>query len=319
MTNLDMTTELNNNCTIKISPCCRKCSIQQAKVASSFAGLNENQTQKAIKKAEDVLEESKHKPLLVQHVVRRVADTIIEEKGLPPFHDIYRDVKEISNNLAQKFSPRLSEKLKSHKNPFEFGLQLAAAGNIIDFGAKDYRDFNLEHELNNMENTSFDHYDIDTLKLSLSRASHMLLICDNCGEIVFDMLLLDVIKEHYPDLKITAAFRDKPVLNDATVNDARAVGFDKIVPIMSSGSLYPGTVLPETSAEFKKLYDSVDIILSKGQGNFETLLPGSDERIFFILKIKCDYMADLSGVKCDSLVLMQGGNRPSGRNKDISE
>jgi hypothetical protein len=102
-----------------------------------------------------------------------------------------------------------------------------------------------------------------------------------------------------------AALRDKPIINDATLADAEAVGLDRLVTTLSSGSVYPGTILSETTEKFQNVYACADVVLSKGQGNFETLLPVADRRVFFLLRVKCDYMAALSQVEKDSLVLMQ--------------
>jgi hypothetical protein len=107
-------------------------------------------------------------------------------------------------------------------------------------------------------------------------------------------------------VRITAAVRDKPIINDATLADAKVVGLDRLVTTISSGSVYPGTILTETTPAFQELFAAVDVILSKGQGNFETLLPLADKRIFFLLRIKCEYMAALADVEKGGLVLMQG-------------
>jgi len=137
----------------------------------------------------------------------------------------------------------------------------------------------------------------------LQRFSTSVIIAE---KLFFDTLFIKELQREYPNLHIVAALRDKPIINDATLEDAKAVGLDRLVTTISSGSIYPGTILPETTAEFQKLFASAGVILSKGQGNFETLLPFADERIFFLLRIKCDYMAALSNVKKDNLVLMQG-------------
>jgi damage-control phosphatase, subfamily I len=102
-----------------------------------------------------------------------------------------------------------------------------------------------------------------------------------------------------------AALRDRPIINDATLEDARSVGLDCLVDTISSGSVYPGTVLPETTREFRQLFADADVMIAKGQGNLETLLPIADNRLFFLLRIKCAYMATLTGVEKGSLVLMQ--------------
>jgi uncharacterized protein with ATP-grasp and redox domains len=273
---------------------------------AGFAELTDRQTRRVIAAAEAELERSKTTPLLVQHIVRHLADIVIQERGESPGFDIYSEVKEYSNTLALAYAEKLQEKINTGKSPFETGLQIAAAGNIIDFGAKNHGSIDLEKEIQSLDKVPFDRCDIEPFKKALDSASTLLYICDNSGEIVFDTLFIKELKREYPDLRILAALRDKPIINDATLEDARAVGLDRLAAVMSSGSIYPGTILPETTTGFQKLFASADVILSKGQGNFETLLPVADKRLFFLLRIKCEYIAALSGVKKDNLVLMQG-------------
>jgi damage-control phosphatase, subfamily I len=184
-------------------------------------------------------------------------------------------------------------------------MQIAAAGNIIDFGGKNGTSINLDKELELLTTIPFARYDIEPFKIALGRASTLLYICDNSGEIIFDMLFIKEVQRTYPELKTVAAVRDKPIINDATMDDAKAVGLDRLTRTVSSGSVYPGTILSETTDEFQELFKSADVILAKGQGNYETLLPLADGRLFFLLRIKCEYMAALSGVKKNNLVLMQ--------------
>ena len=177
---------------------------------------------------------------------------------------------------------------------------------IIDFGAKDHASLNLDEELQSLDKTPFAHYDLEAFRRALKGASLLLYVCDNSGEVVFDMLFIKELKRTYPNIQIVAAVREKPIINDATLKDAKSVGLDRLVKTISSGSVYPGTILPETTEEFQSLYALADVILSKGQGNFETLLPIADKRVFFLLRIKCELMASVAKVQKDSLVLMQG-------------
>ncbi len=285
---------------------CYSCVINQARSAARFGELNEEQTERVIAVAKAGLEESKTTPLLVQHIIRRVADTIIQERGESQDFDIYAEVKEKSNILSLPYAERFQKKIDDSESPFETGLQIAAAGNIIDFGAINQGPINLTKELQSLNKIPFARYDIEPFKRALDEASTLLYICDNSGEIVFDMLFMKALLREYPSLQIVAAVREKPIINDATLEDAKAVGLDRLVTTISSGSVYPGTILPETTDEFQKLFASADVILSKGQGNFETLLPIADRRLFFLLRIKCEYMASLSKVDKDKLVLMQG-------------
>lgn len=284
---------------------CYPCVIEQARSTARLAALTNAQTERVIAVARAELEKSKTTPLLVQHIVRRVADVIIQELGESPDFDIYAQVKEKSNAISLAYVEKFQKKIADSESPFETGLQIAAAGNIIDFGAKKHGSINLEQELQSFGKVPFDRYDIEPFKKALEDASTLLYLCDNSGEIVFDTLFIQELQREYPHIHIVATLRDKPIINDATLEDAKAVGLDRLVRTISSGSVYPGTILPETSAEFQKLFNSADVILSKGQGNFETLLPLADKRLFFLLRIKCEYMAALSNVKKDNLVLMQ--------------
>jgi len=290
----------------EVSAECHSCIIAQACSAAHFANLSKEQTSRVLDVAKVSIAESKTTPLLAQHIIRRVADSIIKECCESIDFDIYADVKEKSNVLSLSYAEKFQKKIDDSEAPLEAGLQIAAAGNIIDFGAKQHGSINLDRELQSLDKTPFARYDIELFTQALDGAETLLYICDNSGEIVFDMLFIKEIKREYPNLQITAAVREKPIINDATLEDAKAVGLDRLVSTISSGSVYPGTILLETTKAFQKLFTSADVILSKGQGNFETLLPSADKRIFFLLRIKCGYMAALSNVKKDKLVLMQG-------------
>ncbi len=285
---------------------CRPCSLDQARSAGRFAHLNEEQAAQVLAVAEAGLTESERKPLLVQHIVRRVADTIISLKGEGENFDIYREVKDQSNRLAEKVLPGLAQAVDESGQPLETALQIAAAANIIDFGAETRGDLDMERELLNLGSVPFGCFHIEAFRERLNASENLLYLCDNCGEIVLDKLFIRELKRSFPHLKITTAVREKPIINDATLEDAVAVGLDALVPVVSSGSVYPGTVLRECSPSFLRLYEDADVILSKGQGNFETLLPERNERIFFLLRIKCAYMASLAGVEKGKLILMQG-------------
>jgi len=285
---------------------CYSCVINQARSAASFAELDEEQTKRVITIAVVEIEKSKTTPLLVQHIIRRVADAIIQERNESLDFDIYAEVKKRSNVLSLSYAEKFQKKIVDSESPFETGLQIAAAGNIIDFGAKNHDSIDLNKELQFLDKTPFAHYDIEPFKKALDDASTLLYICDNSGEIVFDTLFIKELQREYPNLQIVAALRDKPIINDATLEDAKAIGLDRLVTTISSGSIYPGTILPETTKEFQKLFTLADVILSKGQGNFETLLPFANKRLFFLLRIKCEFMAALANVKKDNLVLMQG-------------
>ena len=303
------TIEKDQNYSTGVAADCHSCILAQAQSAAHFAKLNEEQTMRVIDVAKINLKRAETTPLLAQHIVRYVADAVIKECGESFDFDIYAEVKEKSNILSLSYAEEFQKKIKKSETPLETGLQIAAAGNIIDFGAKKHSSLNLDKELQDLDTIPFARYDFQPFKQALNKASNLLYICDNSGEIVFDMMFIKEIQQEYPSLQITAAVRGKPIINDATLKDADAVGLDRLVKTISSGSVYPGTILPETTKEFQQLFAASDVILAKGQGNFETLLPCADKKLFFLLRIKCEYMARLSEVKKDNLVLMQGGTK----------
>ena len=180
-----------------ISEECFDCSLKSVGNVCRFTGIDESLFEDIRKVAEKVLEESKTKPLLVQHVTRRVADAIIKVKKLPEFYDLYKEVKALSNELAVQALDSIRENAGG-THTLEEALKIAAAGNIIDFGARDYRSINIEKELGELYNTGFGHYDIDMLKDRLSRSRKLLYLCDNCGEIVFDKYVIEILKSPVP-------------------------------------------------------------------------------------------------------------------------
>jgi damage-control phosphatase, subfamily I len=195
--------------------------------------------------------------------------------------DHYADVKIKSNKYIMGMYKDLSQIISSSDDSFDTAMRLAIAGNIIDFGAKnDYKD-DLVHEKIEKVLVS-KKISSELLKNEVKKAKKILYVGDNAGEIVFDKLFL----EQLPIKKITYAVRGEAVLNDVLMSDAEMVGLTDMLPVVSNGSALPGTILKYCSEEFKKIFKSADLIISKGQGNYETM-SGLDKNIIFLLMIKC--------------------------------
>lgn len=288
-----------------IHPDCYGCLMNQARSTARQAGLNRTQSQDVLDAALRWILIARYNPLQVQHIVRHVADETLKILGNKDA-DIYAAIKKQSHEIALSFVDSFHKQMQESHSPLETGIRIAAAGNIIDFGVKDHANLDLHKELSAVDQLQFGRYDIDAFLTRISKAKNLLYICDNAGEIVFDRLLMEQIKTEYPHVQITAAVRHAAIINDATLEDARVAELHPFANVISSGSIYPGTILNECSGTFQNLYSHTDLIISKGQGNFETLLNDGDERVFFLLRIKCETMAQIAKQKKGELVFLQG-------------
>ena len=146
-------------------------------------------------------------------------------------------------------------------------------------------------------------FQYDEFKSGLKRVGNILYLADNAGEIVFDRVLLEVIRQQYPDIEIRFVVKEKPAINDALVKDATDCGIQTVAEVISSGSDAPGTLLPYCSKSFRKRFQEADMVISKGQGNFETL---SDVKrpIYFLLLAKCPVIAEDIGCRVGDVILL---------------
>jgi len=135
---------------------------------------------------------------------------------------------------------------------------------------------------------------------TISSAKDILYLADNAGEIVFDRLLI----EQMPLKKVTLAVKGAPIINDATMKDAEATGLTELVEVIDNGSDAPGTILEDCSEAFRQRFDEADMVIAKGQGNYETLSE-ADKDIFFVLKAKCSVIARDLGCQVGSLILQR--------------
>lgn len=204
-------------------------------------------------------------------------------KDMTGVDDPYAQVKKKHIAAAKKLYPFLQEFLKKHDSLYWL-LKTVAVGNTIDSAVNN--SVNIEHVIEEELKKEFAICDIDIMEDKLTTATSMLIIGDNAGETVFDKLLTD----HFSDMNITYAVRSEAVINDATADDAYASGLGEHAQIISTGCSSPGVILDECSQEFMDIYHTADIIISKGQGNYEGLSECAD-RVFFLLKAKCPMLS----------------------------
>ncbi|ABP67676.1 DUF89 family protein [Caldicellulosiruptor changbaiensis] len=221
-------------------------------------------------------------------------------------NDPYYSAKKQSNALALELFESVRKKVFESKDPLYESLKAAVAGNVIDLGIK--REFDIESELSHAFDFGFSIDDYPLLKKKLQNSKNIVIAGDNAGEIVFDKVLVEVLNQMGKNVYYIV--KTKPILNDATLEDAKEVGMDKIATIVETGLGLLGIPKEFVSSQLKQLILNVDIVISKGQANFESLdeFEEIQDNIFYLLKIKCEYLAKKLNFKHGDLVLINGEN-----------
>jgi uncharacterized protein with ATP-grasp and redox domains len=237
-------------------------------------------------------------PVLAQRIHRHLRE-------LTGNDDPYRQAKEDQNRMALALLPELEAMVASAADPLETAIRLALAGNVIDLGAKSA--VTASHVRQSVQHALSEPFvgETNALRQAVSAAQDILYIADNAGEIVFDRLLIAQL----PPAGVILAVRGAPVINDATMADARATGLDTLVAVIDNGSDAPGTLLDDCSEAFLQCYHRADLIIAKGQGNFETLsdAPGN---IFLLFQAKCPVIAAHVGQPVGTHIMIRSTGRP---------
>lgn len=207
----------------------------------------------------------------------------------------YKD-RSIENALARY--GELKSRVDRAPDSLRTAVQTAIAGNIIDLGANP--DFALEEEMRTLSQESLPEAPYERFRQRLHKAKTILFLADNAGESVFDRVLIETMGK-----ETVYAVRDIPIINDVTVEDAERSGIGRVARIISSGYDGPGIILGRCSKEFRRLFEAADLIVSKGQGNFESL-SAEEGPIFFLLKVKCPVIARHLGAAIGDPILKEG-------------
>lgn len=290
-------------------PDCTVCLLKQYLQISRMCGVGEEALQKEFHKMLKTLPNMAIKitpPEIAAHFTQMI-------KNSTGIADPYKNIKTASNEAAMALYPELKKRVAEAQNPFAESIALAIAGNLIDFGAKS--ELNLHDALAEILNQPlFQHIEegedfnegmfmLKDFHNDLKKADNIIYLGDNAGEIVFDRIFIETLLNDFPDKKITFVVRGGPALNDALIEDTVDVGLDKIVEITSSGAATAGNVLSQCDPDFlTKLY-SADLIISKGQGNYEALSGEKLPPTWFLFRIKCQAVAEHAGGPEGSLVL----------------
>lgn len=200
----------------------------------------------------------------------------------------FTEIKREYNQLMLNMEDSLENKIRKSEDPLEKSLLYARIGNYIDFAALSNVDQATVFTLLEEKSTeSLDEEEYRNFLRDLSSAKKLVYLTDNCGEVVLDKLAVKILKEKYPDLDITVIVRGYPVVNDATMEDAEEIGLTDLVRVIGNGSNVGGTWIPGITSEARDLLYDADLIIAKGQGNFETL-NDCGLNIYYLFLCKCD-------------------------------
>ncbi len=274
---------------------CIPCFIRQALEAASFVGAGEAESARIMRLVLERaagLDFSMPPPAMGAEIHRIV-------RAASGAADPYARAKAELTRAALALLPGLMKRAASAADPFDAAVRIAIAGNIIDFSVVSSIDSRgMERTVEDALARPFAKGDSRVLHAAIRDSKRILFLADNAAEVVFDRVLLSML----PLDRVTIAVRGAPVINDATIGDAEAAGLPGMARVVGNGSDVPGTMLEKCSAEFRELFRKSDLVISKGQGNYETL-SDSTERIFFLLKAKCETICEDLGCRMGDILI----------------
>ncbi len=286
---------------------CIPCFYKQALVAARKSGADEIQQKEIMDETARIIPAFPLSRPPVE-MARNIYGMIRERTGV---EDPYRDEKLISNRMAMKVFPELRARAAQSEDPLLAAVELAIAGNVIDYVSRDSIDLEgklseiIHREEKSIQRETSGDFDFERFREDLGGAEKVLYLADNAGETAFDRILIERINDTGRRKDVVYAVKGRPIINDAVLEDALFCGLDKVARVISSGSDVPGTVLSFCSEEFMEIFRDADIIISKGQGNFEAL-SGTSAPVYFLFLVKCPVIARHAGTSLGDVILRRG-------------
>ena len=275
-------------------PCFIKQSLEASRMATDDPAVQEKVLKKVMNHLKDISYEDSPPEL------SREVHAII--KKITKNNDPYKKVKIESNEMARKIFANLKKTIEQSEDPLLTAIKISIVGNVIDYGTMDR--YNVDDMIDNALHRDFDCTDYDKFKEQLEKSKTILYLADNTGEIYFDKLLLEKLKEM--DKEITFVVKSNPIINDALKEDTITSGIDKLANIIccDDGQTIstPGVVLNYASKDFLDLFEKSDMIIAKGQGNYEGLSE-VERKVFFMLVAKCPLVANDIKTNVGKLIL----------------
>lgn len=283
---------------MKINYECLPCLVNQVVKVSKIVGIeNEERLYHHLFKYLSTLDFQLTNPEIIGAVFEYVKKQINN-------NDPYYDIRKSFNKMFLKKEKEFEKIIENTENSFYMALKYAIIANIIDFSPRNNNFDNISQFFNDMKNKALiiDHH--LQLLADIKSSDTLLYIGDNCGEICLDKILIKKIKEINPKLQIFFATRGTAVVNDSIEEDGYFIGLDKYATIINNGDYSLGTVLKRTSEKFRKIYYQADMIIAKGQANYESL-SDENENIYFLLITKCAVIAKYLNTDVNNLICMK--------------
>ncbi len=271
---------------MNIKPECLVCIYNQALKTSKIAKCDEDTIKNILDSTSKILTKYKLNvtpPFIAKDIYKNLSKKLQS-------YDPLLNVKEMSTKEALKYVSFIRDKINKSDDRVFTAIKASIAGNVIDFGAK--VQFDLKEAIEEVFEKPLGIDDYRNLKTNLERSKSIMLVGDNCGEHVYDKILLEILIKTYPDKRFVYVTRGIPIINDVTMKEAKEIGIDKICEVLSSGVDTPGLDLNRADREFVKRFENVDLVIAKGMGNYETMYKVLDKNIYFLFKIKCDVVAN---------------------------
>ena len=283
---------------MKASLHCIPCFIRQTLDTAGDLGLTDSVTTELVNDTLAFLQQvdlSLPPPVIARDIHRRI-------RFVTGIDDPYLAAKKRNTETALELLPLVAEAVDTSLDPFVTAVRFSIAGNAIDLGAKSTRNVRVRDTFEEALLKPVDERMIRQLEWDVSKARDVLFLADNAGEIVFDRPLLEQIGAD----KVTVVVRGAPVINDATLADAKRSGLMERFRVIDNGTDVPGTWLPDCSEEFAKRFQKADVVIAKGQGNFESL-SAENRYIYFLFMTKCDSVSKKIGLAPGTYVVQKGG------------
>lgn len=235
-------------------------------------------------------------------VMKETWQVIVEHTGnVNP----YKDIKTYYNQEVMKMVEDMQKIIATSSQPLYTAIKIAIAGNLIDFAAKHHFSIDsLIQKMEKIESCPMGRDDSNQLFHDLKSAKTVLYLGDNCGEIVLDKVCIQTLKQYY-NIDVYFGVRGLPIVNDVTMEDANACHLDEVATVIGNGDGSLGTVIPLTNNAFQEVFHKADIVIAKGQGNYESLSEIKNKNIYHLFMVKCEVVANIAKVKPGDIVCMK--------------